>query len=183
MASLPGLAQTVDPNAAATSYQALTSSERWNFYWNGTLLSQGLYEASLGSALVDHIDRTPPEWRQGIKGYARRSASEYGFHIVQSTVHQAGAAALGYDPRYQHCGCTGFWRRTGHAIKWSFLTRNNAGATRFDIPAMAGAYSAGMLSMYWYPQRFNPLTDGVRVGNQEVGLVVGFNVVRELVPI
>ncbi len=182
MISLPVSAQNVDPNAAAPPYQALTGSERWGLYWNGTLLSSNIYEASLGTALVDHLEHDPPEWRQGIAGYGRRSASEYGFHLIQATVHQAGAAALGYDPRYQRCDCTGFWRRSGHAIKWSFLTRDNAGKTRFDVPAMAGAYGAGMLSMYWYPHRFNPLADGVRVGNQEVGLVVGFNVIREFGP-
>lgn len=179
---LPALAQTPDPNAALLTYQPLTPSERWNFYWNGTLLSSSLSAASFGSAIIDHLAHDPPEWRQGIEGYGRRSASEYGFHIIQATVHQAGAAALGYDPRYQQCDCKGFWRRTGHAVKWSFLTRNNAGDTRFDIPSMAGAYGASMLSMNWYPHRYNALTDGVRVGNHEVGLIVGFNVLREFGP-
>ncbi len=179
---LPTLGQAPDPNPVLPSYQPLTSSQRWDHYWNGTLLSPNLYGASFASALVSHIDHDPPEWRQGFAGYTRRSASEYGLHVIQTTVHQAGAAAMGLDPRYQRCDCKGLWRRSGHAVKWSFLTRNNAGNTRFDVPAMAGAYAGGMLSMSWYPHRFNPLTDGLRVGNQEVGLVVGLNVIREFGP-
>ncbi len=62
------------------------------------------------------------------------------------------------------------------------MTRNNEGETRFDVPAIAGAYSSGMLSMYWYPHRFSPLTDGVRVGNQQMGFYVGMNVLREFAP-
>jgi hypothetical protein len=177
MAVLPVFAQS-----SAPSYQSLTRAERWNFYWNDTLLSSTLVEASFASAVADQITHDPPEWRQGVEGYARRSASEYGVHVVQATIHQAGAAALGYDPRYLACDCKGFWRRSAHAVKWSFLTRNNEGATRADIPAMAGAYGAGMISMSWYPKRFGGLTDGVRVGNQEMGLVVGFRVIREFAP-
>ena len=181
-------AQNVDPaplvpaDPLVPDYQPVTNAQRWDHYWNGTLLSSSLYAATLGSALWDHLDHDPPEWRQGLKGYGRRSVSEYGFHVVQVSVHQAGATALGYDPRYQHCDCKGFFRRTAHSVKWSFLTRNNAGQTRFDVPALAGAYGAGMLSMYWYPNRYNALTDGVREGNHEVGLMVGVNFFREFGP-
>lgn len=178
-------AQTVAPDPLSTvapDYQPLTDAQRWNHYWNETLLSSSFYGATFGSALLDQVDHDPPEWHQGLKGYARRSVSEYGYHIVQSTIHQAGAAALGYDPRYQHCDCKGFFHRTGHAIAWSFLTKNAAGQTRFDAPMMAGAYGSSMLSMYWYPSRYNALSDGVRVGNHEVGLIIGVNVIKEFGP-
>ena len=172
-------AQPVDPTATPPSYQPLTSSQRWDHYWKGTLLSPTLYVASLGSAFAEHLDRDPPEWREGFEGYARRTASEYAVHIIQASIHQSAAAALGYDSRYYQCDCKGFFRRTAHAVKWSFFTRNQAGQIRFDAPVMAGAYAGGMISMSWYPHRYNGLTDGVRVGNQEIGLVVGANIIRE----
>jgi hypothetical protein len=170
------------PVFAQTPYQSITSEQRWHRYWEDTLLSPNIYLASVGSALVSQFENDPPEWRQGMAGFGRRTASQLGLHVIQETVHQGGSAMLGYDPRYRPCECKGLLRRSAHAIKWSFLTRNSSGDTRFDIPAMAGAYGGGMLSMSWYPHRFNPLTDGVRIGSQQVGLVVGMNVVREFMP-
>lgn len=89
---------------------------------------------------------------------------------------------MGLEPRYQHCGCAGFLRRSAHAIKWSFITYNNEGKLRWNVPALAAAYGSGMLSMTWYPDRFHPLTDGFRVGNQQAGFAVGVNIVKEFSP-
>jgi hypothetical protein len=36
--------------------------------------------------------------------------------------------------------------------------------------------------MYWYPSRYRPLTDGVRVGHQEMGFVIGLNLLDEFSP-
>jgi hypothetical protein len=36
--------------------------------------------------------------------------------------------------------------------------------------------------MYWYPRRYNPLSDGVRVGNQQAGFDLGINLIREFSP-
>ena len=89
---------------------------------------------------------------------------------------------MGYDPRYLSCQCKGFFRRTGHAFKWSLVTKNESGRTRFDFPEIAGAYGSGMLSTYWYPDRYRPLADGVRSGNQQMIFVVAINVVKEFGP-
>jgi len=164
------------------AYKPLSGAERWHRYWKDTILSPGLYFAATGAASGSQLAHDPPEWHQGAKGYARRSASLLGLFTIQETVAQAGAAALGYDPRYIQCECRGFFRRSGHAILWTFLTKNEQGSTRFNLPALAGAYGSGMLSTYWYPPRYNPLSDGVRVGNQQVGFDVGVNLIREFSP-
>lgn len=173
---LSAFSQTITP------YQPLTGAERWNRYWNDTILSPGLYFAAAGAASGGQLGNDPPDWGQGTKGYAKRTAALLGRFTMQTTVHQAASAALGYDPRYLSCDCKGFLRRSGHAIKWTLLTRNNDGETRLDFPKMAGAYGSGMLSMYWYPSRFNPLTDGVRAGNQQMGFEFGVSVIREFSP-
>lgn len=172
----------VGQTIAAPAYVPLTSSQRFQRYWDETLKNPGLYAVAGLSALAGQVAHDPPEWGQGLGGYAHRTASEMGILLIQGTVHEAGAAALGYDPRYQTCGCTGLWKRTGHALKWSFLTRTDTGRTRLDLPSLAGAYGAGMLAMYWYPNRFNPLSDGVRIGTQEFGYHVGADVLREFAP-
>lgn len=175
-------AQAPGSVALAPSYTPLTGSERWRRYWNETFLSPGLYFASLGAASGSQLGNDPPEWKQGIAGYGCRSLSLFGSFTTQTTIHEASAAALGYEPRYIRCQCAGALRRTGHAIKWSLLTKNQEGRTRIDIPTLAGAYGSGMISMYWYPQRFSPLTDGVRTGHQKVGFVMGIHVIQEFGP-
>lgn len=163
-------------------YTPLTGAERWRRYWNETFLSPGLYLASLGAASGAQLSHDPPEWKQGAAGYGRRALSLFGTFTIQTTVHEAGAAALGYEPRYLRCECSGALRRTAHAIKWSLVTKNRQGQARPDLPTLAGAYGSGMLTMYWYPQRYNPLTDGVRLGTQQVGFAVGVHVVQEFGP-
>ena len=39
-----------------------------------------------------------------------------------------------------------------------------------------------MLSMHWYPSRYQPVTDGVRVGHQEMGFVIAVNLINEFGP-
>ena len=172
----------MEESLTAADYLPLTNDERWSRYWRDTLLSPSLYFAATAAAIGAQIHNSPPEWHQGVAGYSRRVVSELGVIAIQKTIAQGGAAVLGYEPRYLHCECRGFFRRSGHAVLWSFLTKNTAGATRFDIPSVAGAYGGGMISMLWYPARYEPLSDGVRIGNQQTGINVGLNVIREFTP-
>lgn len=140
------------------------------------------YTAALISAGYSQITKDPPEWRRGAPGFGRRTSSWLATFGIQETIHQGGAAILGYHPRYLSCGCNGFFHRTGHAIKWTFLTKNTSGQTRLDLPVIAGTYGAGMFSTYWYPARYQPLSDGVRTGNQQMALSIGVNFLREFEP-
>jgi hypothetical protein len=106
----------------------------------------------------------------------------FGVVTIQTSVHEALAAGMGLEPRYIACECKGFLPRTGHAIKMSFLTYDREGRSRIDLPSMAGAYAGGMISQYWYPSRFDPLSDGVRVGTQQFGIHVALDIYREFKP-
>lgn len=166
----------------APAWQPLNGEERWANFFDTTVTDPTFWGAAVISAGYSQITKAPPEWSQGVLGFGRRTGSRLATYGIQQTIHQGGDAMLGYDPRYLSCDCKGFWTRTGHAIKWSFLTKNNSGRTRIDLPSLAGTYGGGMLSTYWYPPRFNPLTDGVRNGNQQLGISVGLNVLREFEP-
>jgi hypothetical protein len=178
----PASAQTGDPTAPPTPYVPLSRSERWRQYRDDTWLSPEFYVIALASAADSQFARDPLEWGQGAAAYGRRSASWLGLFGIEESVHQGGAAALGYDPRYLRCDCKGLARRSAHAVKWSFVTKNTAGRTRLDLPRIAGVYGGGMLSMLWYPSRYRPSTDGVRVGHQEMGFVIGLNLLDEFSP-
>ena len=180
MATLP--AQLPPDPAALSGYTPLTSEERWHRYWQESFSSPGLYFASLGSAIEGQLANDPPEWRQGVGGFSLRSASLFGMFTIQTTIYEAGTAAMGLEPRYQRCDCKGFPRRIGHALKWSVVTLNNAGKVRPNLPALAGGYGSGMLAMSWYPDRYHSLSDGVRLGNQQAGFMAGINLIREFGP-
>jgi len=177
-----GFGTAVAQTTPAVPYQALTGSERWALYRDQTWLSPDFYMGAVVAAGFSQSVPDPPEWGKGVSGYGRRAASWMGVFGIEETVHHGGAALLGYDPRYARCGCKGFFRRSGHAIKWSLVTKDRAGRTRLDFPALAGAYGGGMLSTYWYPSRFQPLTDGVRTGTQEMGFVIVFHLIDEFTP-
>ena len=173
-------AQSAYTPLTSSVYVSLSAQGRWHHYWKDTLLSPYLYLGSAAGAGIATLRNDPPEWRD--EGYTKRYASYVGTILVKNTISQGTAAVLEYDPRYQHCDCRGIWPRTSHALIWTFLTKNANGATRFNLPMLTGAYGAGMLSTYWYPSRYNPLTDGVRFGSRQVGVNVGVDILREFSP-
>jgi hypothetical protein len=170
------------PAQTPTAYLPLDSSQRWEHYWHNTFLYPGLYFAALGVAGGMQLTKDPPEWGQGLAGYSKRAGTFFATYAIQDAVHEAGDAALGYDPRYIHCECKGGVRRIAHAVAWSFLTKNDQGRTRFNAPVVAGAYASEIVPYLWYPTRYSPLKDGFRGGSQEIGITVGLNIIREFGP-
>ena len=172
-----------DDVLTSANYKPLTGKGRAAFFASDTLLSPLTYAAALGGGGIQQLSNSPPEWNQGVKGYAKRSGSVLGIVLIQGTISNGAAAALGYEPRYIHCGCNGFLKRTSHAVVWSIITKNNAGANRPNLPALAGAYGSGMLgTLAWYPDRFDPLKDGFRLGTQQLPFIAGANWLREFTP-
>ena len=167
---------------APGNYQPLDSTGRWRHYLDDTWRSGGYYVAAVATAIDAQLERNPPEWRRDAAGFGARTASWIGVFGIQESIHHGGAAVLGYDPRYLPCQCRGFLRRSAHAVQWSLVTKNSSGQTRPDLPAIAGAYGSGILSTSWYPARYRPLSDGVRVGNEQMIFVVGINVIKEFAP-
>ena len=171
-----------EPAMTAKEYKPLLGQARLDHYVHQTFLNPGIYGAALGSAIGGQIRNDPPEWGQGVQGYSTRAASNFGAFFIQTTVHESTAAALHLDPRYIRSGQTGFGRRLGHAIGWTFVTYDDKRHVRPNIPIIAGAYGGGMISTLWYPARYDPLKDGVRWGSQQMGFSVGINIFKEFKP-
>lgn len=64
----------------------------------------------------------------------------------------------------------------------SFLAYDSKGRKRFDLPQLAGAYGSGMIVTIWYPKRYDPLVQGVQMGHQQMGFVVGINLIQGVQP-
>jgi hypothetical protein len=160
----------------------LTGKKRWKRYVNGTFLPPGPYVVSFGAGLVYQAVDYPPQWGGGFRGFGERSASQFGIMTIQSTIHEGGEAALHYDPRYFPCRCTGLWRRTRYALEMSFLTYDEDGHKRLDLPQLAGAYGSGALSTLWYPKGYTVLVQGMQAGHLQLGFVMGTNLFEEFRP-
>jgi hypothetical protein len=162
-------------------YVPLSAEERMEFYVREKLLDPGIVFASAGQAVGAHASDEPPELGQGGDAYARRFASQLGFNLLRVSAESAGAAALGQDPRYVRCRCSGFFRRAGHAAVSGFATYSRNG-DRVFAPARVGSYYvASMTQSAWMPSRLG-WKDGLRVGTQSFAFGSGTNLIREFAP-
>jgi hypothetical protein len=131
---------------------ALSSSQRRRLWLRQTFLTTGIYVKTGVFALNDQINHSPSEWNADAPGFGQRFASRYGQFTVQSSITAAGNRALGYEPRYERCRCTGTWPRIRHALVRNFVTYNTTEHERRPQIAMyAGAWSAGLAASTWKP--------------------------------
>jgi hypothetical protein len=114
-------------------------------------------------------------------GYGQRFASRYGQFIIQNTIAAAGNAALGYEPRYDYCRCTGFWPRTKHAIARNFITYNHTEVEkRWQIPLYVGAFTGGVIAgETWRPENESALKNGAYAVAGQAGYGILSNWLQE----
>jgi hypothetical protein len=134
-------------NSAA--YKPITAEQRLAWFGRSTVgvrtLAAGMITAALGT-WMDEPEEYGPHW----SGYGQR----YGMRltgIAASNAMEVGIGSIwGEDPRYARTAAgTPFKGRVGHAIKWTFITRDRDGGVR---PAYARyiAYSgSNFLSNTW----------------------------------
>ena len=156
--------------------------DRWNWYLSDTFGPGALFRTGFVAAM-DQADNDPPEWEQGMAGFGRRAASRFGRLALQETIEMGGGALLGEDPRYRRCACSGFFRRSGHALVSTVLTRNRNGKPTVAFARLGGVYGGSMLATrLWYPDRYTATGDGFRLANISLGVSGGVNLMREFWP-
>jgi hypothetical protein len=154
----------------------LTIQQREAVFVNQTFLTAGSYMLRMFTAGIDQARGVPEQWGGGGAGYGRRFASRYGEFMIANTFHSAGDAALGYEPRYDLCRCSGFWPRTRHAIVRNFLVYNRTERElRPAVPLYAGSFGAGMLEANWLPGRRNVWRQGAYAALGQAGWGSAYN--------
>jgi hypothetical protein len=163
--------------------EPLTGPQRVKLYIAQSFTTPGIYIKTILFSSGDPIHGTPPEWGGGVSGYGRRFGSRYGQYLIQNTLATAGNALLGYEPRYDRCGCTGFWPRTGHAFLRNFITYNRTESERRPQLALyAGAFGSGAISNLWYPGKPKPWVEGYQSMVTQAGWGLATNWVGEFAP-
>jgi hypothetical protein len=145
--------------------------------WSGKLLyhAESTYRpmSILGFAAYAGVLQSfdaPKEWGQGASGYGKRFASTVAWSGIHSTLAFGLDSTLHQDPRYHRAG-SGGWRRVGHALRETILTRTDGGGETLSTWRLGSAYGAAFLSNQWYPDRLNT----VRLGMIEGTVTLGFD--------
>jgi hypothetical protein len=132
------------------------------------------------AAALDQVDHTPPEWHQGMGGYAERFGSDFGTAMVSTATRYGLSEAFKEDALYYRCDCRGAFPRIGHAL-FSTLTarRGEDGHRVFSVPALVAPYAGTMTAVYgWYPNRYGA-KDAFRTASYGLLVYAGGNVALE----
>ncbi len=160
----------------------MNGRERWQRWVSEDSASPALYSESLATAGILQIINAPSAWGRNTGGYLRRAGSSYAGNGIENSVHESMAWAGGTEPRYLICGCTGFFHRSGHALKMTLLTYRRNGRETLDVPQLSGAYGSSMIEAMWYPRHYSPLVQGVQSGHIEVGILGAEHMLQEFSP-
>ena len=156
---------------------ALTGEQRGEYYLEQTLATPGAYMKRMFAAGIDQARGSPPQWQGGIGGYGERFASREGQFISANSLAALGNAALKYEVRYDQCQCSGFLRRTRHAVVRNFLTYNaSEEEMRPQWGLYGGSFGGGMISTAWKPRPRNAFAEGGRamLGQATYGTLLNF---------
>jgi hypothetical protein len=181
LSQLPDLS-TPELQPGDFGFVPLRAQDRANLFFKGYLASPLTYSAMAASATASWIAGEPEGWGRTFRGYSQRTGTEFALYTAEEAMHDVGDAALGLDPRYFPCRCTGLWHRSRNALKMTLLAYDGNGRLHLDLPRFAGDYGSSMLVNTWYPAGYSPLEQGVKMGDVQVGLDAGTNLVREFSP-
>lgn len=179
-----GLSQSYAVSSAfnPATYKPLDGQERWQRWWREDGGTPSIHLNVSVIASVAQLRNDPPEWGRSTGGMERRVGSTYGRTIIGNATHEGLAAVFGTDPRYFPCGCSGLFRRSGHALEMTFLTYDRDGHKVPDLAQLSGAYGGAMIGTLWYPRHYSPLVQGVQVGHIEMGFIATIHMVQEFSP-
>jgi hypothetical protein len=121
----------------------------------------------------------PPEWGQGMNGFGKRYASNFGMSLIGTTTRYGLGEILHQDITYRPCTCGGRVPRTVHAVTQSFVAHTRGGRGVLSIPAIVAPFVAAEAGVAgWYPSRFSA-SDSLRISsNFYIGQPIG-NLIRE----
>ena len=125
---------------------------------------------------------SPKEWGQGGSAYGERYASTLAWAGIHGAMAFGLDTALHQDPRYYRSDVTGFWRRAGHAVRGTFVTRTDAGGETLATWRLGSDYGAAFVSNIWYPARLDKPRYGLEDGSISLGFDVLGNVGAEFWP-
>lgn len=168
-------------DTAPPEFVSLTASERFRLYLRRTFGIGSIVDSAAGAGIRQWED-TPKEWKHGAEGYGDRIGTSYATHFIRETLEYGASAALREDNRYIRSGESGFWKRSKHALVYTFMARNDAGNEHFAYSRFGSAAGAAFISRIWQPHSNNSTGDGAVVFGITIGTDMGANMFHEFWP-
>jgi hypothetical protein len=162
--------------AVAQTSDALTTVDKLRFHVAAAYSPTALLGLAAYAGVLQSMD-APDEWSHGGAAvYGKRVASMAGWAGVHSALAFGLDSTLHQDPRYFRAGSGGFWRRAGHSLRGTILTRTDSGGETFSTWRFGSAFGAATLSNQWYPDRLNT----VRLDMIQGAATIGFDLLGNL---
>jgi hypothetical protein len=183
-ASVTGVAPTLVTATAPTSVTGIAPLDwqgKLKFHAEATYGPQAIASFAAYAGFLQEIN-SPTEWGQGGGAYGKRFASTLAWSGIHSTLAFGLDSTLHQDPRYYRSRSTGFLRRSGHALRGTFLTRTDAGGETLSTWRIGSSYGAAFLSDMWYPARLNTFRHGFVTGSLGLGFGFASNLGAEFWP-
>jgi hypothetical protein len=161
----------------------LTGEERFKLYIRQTYTTPGIYIKTGFFAIHDQVKDTPPAWGDGFSGFAKRVGSNQATNVIQNSFTSLGQAAVGWEPRYDRCRCSGVWPRFRHAFIRNFVTyAHDEKSIRPNIMPFAAAFGAGAIGATWNPNNPTITVKGYQSVFTQAWVGVIINSIGEFAP-
>ncbi|HEY2116828.1 MAG TPA: hypothetical protein VGJ51_17155 [Candidatus Angelobacter sp.] len=123
----------------------------------------GIYPVAafyVGLTMANPPKAYPPEWRQGLPGFARN----YGDFMASWAAVQGGkfvaASLLHEDPRYFISTRKNFVARLANAVRYAVIDRSDSGRPRLAVANVAGAFAGGFVGNAYLPDPYANASHG-----------------------
>jgi hypothetical protein len=172
---------TVSVIGLAQPVESLDLKSKLRFHAEGVYGPWSMAGSAAYAGILQGLD-APEEWDQGSGAYGKRVASMVGYSAIYGVLAFSLDSTLHQDPRYFRSRSTGFWRRAGHALRGTVLTRTDRGGETLSTWRLGSAYGAAFLSNQWYPDRLNTVRLGALQGSLRLGFDFASNLGSEFWP-
>jgi hypothetical protein len=148
---------TAPAKTTTTGYTFPTGSEMTHYWLRNVVGPRAAIGAAFTASWHTWVDTSPTEWHRDATGWSKRLGSS----ALDNSINQSSllllSRAMGQDPRYYRCTCSGFLPRTGHALKLVVTARNRSGNTVFSPAKIISPFTGPLVTRSTiYPDRFGP---------------------------
>jgi hypothetical protein len=161
--------------------EPLSVTDKLRYHAKSTYALESILGLAAYAAILQEAN-APLEWNQGGGAYGKRVASMVAWSGVHSALAFGLDSTLHQDPRYFRSTGTGFWRRSGHALRGTILTRTDSGGETLSTWRIGSDYGSAFVSNLWYPDRLNTVRLGFIQGSATLGLDLLGNLGKEFWP-